>query len=107
MDCKEILLGFDQVGEIINIFSTHKIYTCNIDTGSPTYTDRYFLDCHGYAPHLFDLINIDKLDLYFEVFGRYPPGNGIWPWCDSREDVITLLEALIESSKTNTKYEEI
>lgn len=53
--------------------------------------------------YLFTKFGISKSKLYFKVFNRsYNDLGGIWPYCRTKKDCITLLKALIK--ETQIKY---
>ena len=52
---------------------------------------------------LFDKFDIDVENLYLKVFNRnYNEYGGLWPYCFSGKECITLLKALIK--ETQIKY---
>lgn len=101
----EVLLGFEYVQDSIYVHSNNMYYICRIrrDSGS----SKYFLDFNFNNDILFIRTGINKESLFKETFNRPLFLNGDWPWCNSEEEVITLLKALIKKSKTNSYYEEI
>lgn len=61
--------------------------------------------CFQDAPndYLFTKFRISRSELYFKVFNRhYNELGGIWPYCKSRKECITILKALIK--ETQIKY---
>ena len=105
---KEILLGFEKKSTNgIVVYSNIDRYHCEIKQGSSYVNFKYFLDCCGYNGMFFNIARVNREDFFSEVFNRSVFMVGDWPWCDSPEEVITLLNALIEKSKAQSCYEEI
>lgn len=48
---------------------------------------------------LFRKFNIDRNYLYYKIFKRYEDGLGIWPYCKTHKECITLLKALIKETQ--------
>lgn len=100
----DILLGYEKENEYIIIFGAYNRYDCEIEYSR---LDGWFLNFdEGCNDEIFDITNIDKEELYEVIFNRDYPG-GDWPWCETEDEVIKLLEALIEESKLGTQYEEV
>ena len=74
-------------------------YSFRIDNGG-----LYYLSFKDYTNKvLFDKFNIDREKLYLKVFNRnYNEYGGLWPYCFSGKECITLLKALIK--ETQIKY---
>lgn len=67
------------------------------------YPGRNYLMFHAEQNDiLFDKFNINKEDLYYKTFKRYVVGFGIWPYCKTKKECITLLKALIK--ETQVRY---
>lgn len=100
----DILLGYEKEDRYITIFGIENRYDCEIEYSK---LDGWFLNFDGvYNDEIFDIINVDAERLYEETLNRDYPG-GDWPWCETEDEVIKLLEALIEESKLGTEYEEV
>lgn len=100
----DILLGYEKEDIYITIFGVHNRYDCNIEYST---LDGWYLNFDGvYNDEIFEITNIDAERLYEETFDRDYSG-GDWPWCETEDEVIKLLEALIEESKFGTEYEEV
>ena len=100
----DILLGYEKEDKYISIFGIYNRYDCEIEH---SILNGWFLNFdEGFNGEIFDIIDIDKEELYEVIFNRDYPG-GDWPWCETEDEVIKLLEALIEESKLGTKYEEV
>ena len=105
---KEILLGYEKksTNDIV-VYSNMNRYHCEIRQGSSFVGFKYFLHLDGYNGMFFNIARVNREDFFSEVFNRSVFRMGDWPWCDSPEEVITLLNALIEKSKAQSCYEEI
>lgn len=79
--------------------SDGKMYQFHIDG----YPGRNYLMFHAERNDvLFDKFNINKADLYYKTFKRNEVRHGIWPYCNTRQECITLLKALIK--ETQVRY---
>lgn len=56
--------------------------------------------------YLFHFCHINKEDAYIKCFCRPRTDNGLWPWCDSEDDVELLLKTLMLLSQNNKIYDE-
>lgn len=78
------------------ICSDGKTYQFHID-GVP---GRNYLMFHGELNDvLFYKFNINRVNLYYKTFKRHEVGAGIWPYCKTKKECITLLKALIKETQ--------